>query len=438
MFRNCAALKLLLLLSVDAIVCAEEWPRFRGPEGNGHATGHIPVQWSEEQNVTWRVDVPGQGHSSPVVASGQIWLTTAITTALPEEEKKKRLAEAINPKELNLVGELSLRAVCYDQQSGQLVHDVEVFSPKTPEPIHYTNTYASPTPVLEAGRVFVHFGTYGSAAIDATSGKVLWRNSELKVDHQNGPGSSPVIWQKRMIVHFDGIDRQFIAAFNTDDGTIAWKTDRSGEMDPKPPMKKAYCTPTIIETDSGPEVISAAADWVYGYDPSTGSEKWKARYGELGFSTVPCPIVGHNMAYLCTSFSKSKLLAIKLGGKGDVSSSHIAWTSDSQIPNKPSLLLVGAELFVCNDTGIVTCFDALDGSELWRSRVAGNFSASPLFANGLIYLFDQDGKTTVIRAGRSYEVVAENYLSEGCNASAAVAGDSLLVRTATRLYRLDN
>ncbi len=415
-----------------------DWPRFRGPTGDGHVSdGELPLTWSETENIAWKVFVPGQGHSSPVIVDNQIWLTTSLTTKLTDEEKASRLTGAKNPKELDLVGSVSLRAICFDAHSGLQLHDIELFAVAEPEPIHYTNTYASPTPVIEADKLFVHFGAYGSACVDCQTGEVLWRNRELKVDHQNGPGSSPVICGKLMVLHMDGIDRQFIAALNVDDGSLAWRTDRSGEMHPQPEMKKAYCTPVLVETERGPELISPAANWVYAYNPQTGSELWKAGYGELGFSTVPCPVVGDKLAYICTSFGKAQVLAVKFGGSGDVTETHIAWRNSSQTPKKPSLLLVDQELIVCNDTGIVTCLDAASGEEVWRGRIGGNFSASPLLVGKLIYLFNQEGKTTVLRAGRKFEVVAENELSEGCHASAAVDGNALIVRTDTQLYRIE-
>lgn len=428
------ALLMIVLLPVRA---QAQWPQFRGPLGNGHATAErLPTSWSEQKGIDWKVDVPGKGHSSPVIADGKIWLTTAITTPLTDAQKQEKLANVAEAKSLDLVGQLSLHILCFDVTSGKLLHDTEVFAVPNPEPIHHTNTYASPTPVLDGQNVFVHFGTYGSGCIDARTGEVKWRNNEFHVDHQNGPGSSPILWKNLMIFHLDGTDHQFIVGLNVKDGKLVWRTDRSGEMHPTPAMQKAYCTPTIIETSQGPELISPAANWVYAYNPENGSELWKAAYGELGFSTVPKPIVGHDMAYVCTSFMKSKLLAVRFGGKGDVTSSHIVWTSESQIPKKPSLLLVGQELYVLNDAGILTCLDALSGKEIWRERIGGNFAASPLFCQGLIYLFSEEGKTTVVRAGRTYEEVAVNELSEGCNASPAVVDNALILRTQSHLYRL--
>jgi len=433
-----SCLILILALLWAHTTAAKDWPEFRGPLGNGHVTDStIPVTWSDSENITWKVDVPGRGHSSPVIADGKIWLTTAIAEELSEQEKQDRLAKIANSQGLEIVNSVSLRAICYDQETGEEIYNVELLRPETLEPIHKTNTYASPTPVIHDGKVLVHFGTYGSACVDAKSGEVLWRNVGLKIDHQNGPGSSPIVWNDLMIANYDGTDVQFVAALKINDGSVAWKTERSGMMNPKPEMKKAYCTPTLVETSRGAEIISPAADWVYGYDPQTGKELWKAAYGELGFSTVPKPVIGHGMAFVCTSFMRSRLLAVKYGGDGDVTTSNIVWASDSQISKKPSLMLVDQLLFVGNDAGIITCFEATSGKELWRERIGGNFSASPIYCNGLIYFFSEEGKTTVIRASNEYNSVAANQLGDGFTASPAVSGDSLFLRSQTTLYRID-
>jgi len=416
-----------------------DWPTFRGPLGNGHVDStSLPVSWSDSKNIAWKVDVPGRGHSSPVVASGQVWLTTAIVEELSAEVKQARLAKIRNSQGLEIAGQVSLRVQCYDQATGSRVWDTEMFRPEQLEPIHHTNTYASPTPVISAGKVYVHFGTYGTGCVDAATGEVVWKNATLNVDHQNGPGSSPTLWNDLLIIHFDGTDKQFIAALHAHSGEVAWQTPRSGQMNPKPEMQKAYCTPTLVETARGPELISPAADWVYGYDPATGKELWKAAYGDLGFSTVPKPVSGHGLAFICTSFMRSRLLAVRYGGDGDVTDSSIIWSTDSQIPKKPSLMLVGDELFACNDAGIISCFDAQTGKEVWRERVGGNFSASPIYANGLIYFFSEEGKTTVIRASKQFEVVAVNELGDGFTASPAAVDKSLFLRSQTSLYRVSH
>lgn len=412
---------------------AGDWRQFRGPSADGHADCVIPTEWSETQNVKWKVPISGKGHSSPVVADDQIWFTTSFTRTLSDEERKKRLEGNPNARMLDLAGSVSLHVQCFDFESGKLLHDIQVFEADTPDPIHFTNTYASPTPVLANGTLLASFGTYGTAAIDTTSGQILWRNEKLKATHSNGPGSSPVLFENLLIIHFDGTDQQYVAAINIVDGSVAWRTDRTGKMQENPEFQKAYATPFLTQGEQGPELISPGADWVYGYNPQNGSELWKASYGGLGFSTVPVPVVGHGMTYICTSFMKSRLLAIKLGGRGDISD-QVVWSVDKQIPQKPSILLVENELYCATDKGILTCLDAITGDEIWRARLGGNFAASPIYSEGKIYCFDQDGKTTVVATGREYKKLATNTLDSGCSASAAAVDGRLILRTSDHLY----
>ena len=439
----CFRLTILLLtfMAVSLIASsncdAQQWGRFRGPHGNGVVDCPIPTNWSETKNITWQAQVPGRGHSSPLIGDGKVWLTTGITTALTAEQKTEKLSKLKDPNGLELVGKLSQRVIAYDFQRGRVLHDIELFQTDSPEPIHLTNTYASPTPVLHSGRLYAHFGTYGTACIDASTGKILWRFNDLKVDHQNGPGSSPIVWEDLLIIHFDGTDRQCIVALKLEDGTLAWRTDRSGEMHPTPELQKAYCTPTVVKSERGWELISPAANWVYGYNPRDGSELWKAHYGELGFSTVPCPVVGHGMAFICTSFMKSRLLAVRYGGQGDVTDSHIVWKSDSNISQKPSLALVNDSIYVISDAGILTCLDAMTGEEIYRQRIGGKYAASPLIVGDLIYFFSQEGKTTIVQAGKEYKEIAVNELDGAINASPAAADNVLLIRSDTHLYRID-
>ncbi|MCA8984320.1 MAG: PQQ-binding-like beta-propeller repeat protein [Planctomycetaceae bacterium] len=423
-----------------ALPAAEEWSQFRGPTGEGHAptTARLPLTWSETENIKWKVAVPGEGYSSPVISGNQLWLTTAIVAQLSEEEEAEKLAKlTTNPRGIKFGGALTLRALCFDVRHGELLHDVTCFQYPAANPKHATNTYASPTPVIHEGKVLCHFGEYGTCGIDAATGTVLWRNQEFRIDHQNGPGSSPVVWGNLLIVHFDGTDKQFVAAYDLETGAVAWQTPRTAVMPERPEFKKAYCTPLILTVNGQDQLISPASDWVYAYEPATGKEIWRANYGQLGFSTVPRPVSGHGMVYVCTSFMKSRLLAVKYDGQGDVTASHVVWHSDRQVPQKPSLILVGQELYFTSDGGIATCLDALTGEQIWQERLRGQYSASPLHASGRIYLFNHEGQCTVLKPGRQVEILAENVLDAGAMASPAVLGNALFVRTTTHLYRIE-
>lgn len=431
-----------LAITVSAIGdarAADEWPQFRGPQANGHAdSAKLPLTWSESENVAWKTAVPGTGHSSPVISGDQIWVTTAVESKLSEEEEKARLAAIKNSRGLEIAGSISLRAICVSRETGKVLHDVELIKVDEPEPIHSLNSYASPTPILESDRLYCHFGTYGTVAVDTASGKVIWTNAEHHVDHQNGPGASPALWRNNLIINFDGIDTQYVAAIDKRDGKTVWQTKRSGEMNEKLEFQKSYCTSAIIEDEErGAQVISPGADWVYSYDPASGKELWKASYGMLGFSTVPLPVFGDGLVFVSTSYMRPRLLAVRYDGSKASDDSFVEWKLDGVAPQKPSMLLVGDELCLINDKGIGMCLDARTGNELWKERIEGNYSASPLFANGRIYFFSHEGKSVVIDCGKEFKRLAENSLDSGFMASPAVADNALFLRTGTHLYRIE-
>ncbi len=427
----------LFLLILPALLSgAESWPQWRGPEANGHAgKAGYPSEWNKVKNVAWKSVLPGRGHSSPVHDGDTIWVTTAIETPASEAEKKERLKANKGLPTVTVLSKVSLRALRIDPKSGKVVKNVEIFGKKQPQWVHKLNSYASPTPVIEDGKVYFHFGAYGNACIDAKTGKILWKNDDksLWVMHENGPGSSPLVWDDLMIFHLDGSDKQHVVALYKDSGKIAWKTKRSGELRENPQLQKSYSTP-IVETFNGkPVLISCGADWVYGYDPRNGKELWKIKYGHLGFSNVARPVTGHGMIYLSTCFMKAEILAFRYEG---LKTPELAWRLDRG-PKMPSPILVGNELYVVNDGGILTCVDALSGDLHWRERLDGEFSSSPTYAGGLLYFSDRNGVTTVIKPGKSLKVVGKNELDGTAHmASFAALGKSFLVRTEEALYRL--
>ena len=409
----------LVLLApwITSSACSQQWPQFRGPDGNGHASAtDLPSSWSEKENVSWKTDLPGKGWSSPVISGQFIWMTTAI-------QKED--------------GPVDLHALCVSLKTGKLLHNRKLFTLDDPEKIHAMNSYASPTPVIAGDGVFCHFGNYGTACLNVETGETRWKIKKFDYDTQNGPGASPVAWNGLLLFNCDGRDKQYAVALNQQTGETVWNVKRSGTLNPQEDFKKSYCTPAILKTDQGDILVSPAADWVYAYEPSSGRELWKANYGKLGFSCVPKPVFKDGTAYVLTSFMKSRLLAIDCQGKGDISQSNIRWTAESNMPSKPSLLIVENLLYAVNDKGILTCLDAQSGKLKYRQRVGGNFAASPLYAAGRIYLFDTRGKTTVFQPGEKFKRVAENSLEGMFMASPAVAGNSLVLRTDKALYRID-
>ena len=403
-------------LLLMAALLAAQWPQFRGPDGSGVSdSSGLPIQWSETQNLRWKTAVHGRAWSSPVVLGSQIWLSTAT----PDGRE--------------------LFAVAIDKNSGRIVHDLKLFDVATPQYAHPFNTYASPTPVAEDGRVYVTFGSPGTAAIDAASGKVLWTRRDLECNHFRGAGSSPILFRDLLLMHFDGSDVQYVVALDKRTGRTVWKTPRSIDFQDLEPngkpkadgdYRKAFATPQIVMAGGRPVMISLGSKAAYGYDPANGKELW--RLEERGqFSASTRPVAGLGLVFFPTGFNTGQIFAVR------PETGEVAWKAARGAPNKPSLLLTGGLLFMVNDSGIATCLDARDGTEIWRSRLPGNYSASPVAAGGRVYFFSEDGHATVIEAGREFKALARNALDEGFMASPAIDGPALYLRTTSYLYRIE-
>ena len=433
-------LALLSTALTSGIALAEalpSWSQWRGPAGQGHAPAakDLPLAWSESENVAWKTPLEGKGWSSPVLADGRLWLTTAVETPLSEAEKAERLANVENSSSLQVSGPVSLRAVCLDATSGKALHDIELFRQSQPDPIHSLNSYASPSPILDGGRLYCHFGTNGTACVEAASGEILWTHTLQKIKHENGAGGTPVLFENRLIFDCDGSDQQYIVALDTATGEVAWKTERSGERNPEPQLKKAYGSPIVTEIDGRTVVLSTGADWLYAYDPTDGRELWKQAYGVLGFSIVPRPIVGHGMAFISTSFMQPELLAVKLPS-GDALP-EIAWRVKKSVPNIPSPILVGDEIVMVSDKGVATCLDADSGEVRFSERLGGNFCSSPLYADGRIWVGNREGQTFILTPGKEFHVEATNQLDGEIMATPIAVGPALFLRTDKAVYRIE-
>ena len=422
-----------MALLISAPLFAGQWPQWRGADGSGHIPGSgYPTTWSETENVAWKTELPGDGHSSPVIVGDQIWLTTAVAAPITEEKKKEKLAANTGSQPLTLVGKLSMRALCVDRKTGEVTKDIELLVHEDPQWTHQINTFASPSPVFYDGKLYCCFGSHGSACLDIESGKVVWKNQELVVMHENGPGSTPVIWGDNFILHCDGSDKQYIAALNRHTGELVWKTPRSGEMNNNPQLQKAYGTPLVVKLDGRDQLISPAADWLYSYDPATGEELWKLNYGMLGFSIVPKPVFGNDTIYFSTSFVKAQVQAVKVeDGKP-----RMIWKHDKGAPKIPSPILVGDELYFINDKGIATCVDAATGKSHWEKRLGGNVAASPTYADGHLYFHNREGETFVVKPGPEFNLLHTNKLAGGHWATLAGTDGEFIARTDTALYCL--
>jgi len=426
-----------IILALTALTCTAQadWKQWRGPTGQGHANAKLPTEWSETKNVKWRTPVPGKGWSSPVIEGNQIWMTTAFETLASKEETAERLKKNTGGVPVNVLSSVRLHVVCVDKRTGKLLHNLKVITKQQPQWVHKLNSYASPSPIIKGGRLYCHFGSYGTVCVDAKTAKVVWRNEKLWVNHENGPGSTPVLWKDLLIFHMDGSDKQFVVALDKKTGHEKWRTARTGEMNKNPQLKKSYGTPLIVKANGLDTLFSPASDWLYAYDPATGREQWKVAYGMLGFSLVPRPVTGHGMLFMSTSFMRPQLLAVRYE---DTAKPDIAWKYNRGVSSQPSPILVGDELYFVGDSGgLVTCLNAHTGEKLWVERIGGNYSASPTHANGKIYFHSREGITTVLQAGKTFKVLAKNKLTGQHMASAAVDGNALILRTERALYRIE-
>jgi outer membrane protein assembly factor BamB len=431
-FLFASALSVLIL--ARAASGGETWPQFRGPTGDGHSDSvGLPVTWSEQQNVKWKVAIHDRAWSSPVIWGGQIWMTTA------SEDGTK------------------LYAVCVDCADGKVLQDLELFTVEKPQFAHKFNTYGSPTPVVEEGRVYITFGSPGTACLNTHDGKVLWSRRDFVCNHYRGAGSSPILFGDLLIMNFDGSDHQFVVALDKTTGRTVWRTERSvdfkdlgadGQPFAEGDLRKAFSTPHVAMLEDVPTLISSGAKAHYAYNPRTGEELWRVEE-RTSHSASTRPVAGEGLVYIPSGWSTGELLAIHPGRKGEVIDANheggsqpdtqlkLAWKSKRNVPKKPSVLLVDGLLFTIDDNGVASCLDAKTGHEVWRERVGGNYSASPVLAEGHIYFCSEEGKTTVIEAGRQFKKLSENQLEDGFMASPAIAGKALFLRTRTHLYRIE-
>jgi len=427
MNRPIASLLLLALLAITSPAIAD-WPEFRGPRGDGHVGGPgetkaagLPLRWSETENLKWKTEIPYRGWSTPVVKDGQVWLTTATEDGH------------------------DFFAICVDAETGKVRFNEKVFHCETPEPLgNNVNCYATPSPAIEAGRVYVHFGSYGTACLGTRTAKVLWQRDDLRCRHYRGPSSSVVLFENLVILTFDGADLQYLVALDKNTGKTVWKTDRSiewndqdvpGQMAKDGDLRKAHGTPLIVTSGGKFQLLSVGAKAAYGYEPRSGKELWRVHYAD--WSSAPVPLYENGLAFLVTGLVKAELWAVKTDGSGDVTDTHVAWKLSTHVGKTASPILVDGLLYTVGDESFVTCLESATGKPVWTERIGGKYAASPIYADQRLYFFDQQGTTTVLKPGRSFQPLATNSLASGFMASPAVDGKAFFLRTKTHLNRIE-
>jgi len=400
--RPCFSLLLLVIIATS--LQAADWNQFRGPNADGKTDAKLPLEFGEDKNVAWKTPMPGKAWSSPVIWKNQVWLTNA----LPDGHK--------------------LWAVCVDLETGKILHNILVFDIAEPQFCIALNSYASPTPVVEDGRVLVSFGAHGNACLDTATGKKIWSRQDIECNHHRAPASSPIPHENLYILHFDGFDKQYVIALDKKTGKTAWTHHRAFDFQTtNGDRKKAYGTPSIITHKGLKQLIAPAAVATEALNPLTGKLLWTARTG--GMNASARPVYGKGLVFVTNGMGR--MSAIVPEGKG-----KIAWSSKRGVPKKSSLILDGDLLYMVSDLGVATCVDARSGTPHWTSRLGGNYAASPILSRGRIYFFNQDGDIPVIATGKKFKLLARNKLADGFMASAAIAGDSLILRTKSALYRI--
>ena len=393
---------------------AENWPCFRGPTRQGISNEKdVPLEWSQTSNIVWKRPIPGEGWSSPIVFDDRVFVTTATD------------------------GGASFRLLCLDRLTGNVLWNKQVLRQKPGHKQNF-NSYASSTPVTDGQRVYV-LAFDGTLAAVSMEGNVIWSHREFEYYSEHGLGVSPILYRDLLIVPFDGSssgpDRKLgwqkpwnqalILALDKNTGEVQWRGRRVSS-------RIAHITPQVLSENGRDQLVSSAGDVVQGFDLKTGERIWTV--SSPGEGVVPSVVIGDGLIFTTSGFGDSTIRAIRTGGKGDVTKTHIAWESTDDVSKIPSMLYVRPFLFLVTETGVAKCLRAETGEEIWRERLEGRYSASPIWADGRIYFLSEKGKATVVQAGGEFKVLAENELNEKCGASPAVSQKQIFIRSKNNLY----
>ena len=400
----------------------ENWTHFRGNNLDGKSQSiNSPIGWSETSNIKWKTQIRGYAWSSPVIFDDQIWTSSATQNG---EE---------------------MFAVCLDFNSGKMVKEVMLFKPDSVQHIHPSNSYATPTPCIEDGYVYVHFGTYGTACIDTHNFQVVWQRTDLNCDHMQGAASSPIIYKDLLILHIEGTDVQYLIALDKHTGKTIWKTDRPEAYykNIEPVSRKAYCTPIVVNVNGKDQLISNGSQLCIAYEPETGKQIWQVFYGDD--STVSMPLSYGGLVFVNSGWMLPKsgnfyarLLCVDPTGTGDVTKTHVPWESNLDVPQISTPVIVDSLIYMVHERGMLTCLNAKTGAVVWKNKLKDQFNASVLYASGNLFLFSVKGTTYVIKPGLSFQLIAQNQLEGLVKATPAMVRDNIIFRTNKYLYRIGN
>jgi outer membrane protein assembly factor BamB len=413
-------LVVIILISNYSKAQNGNWTHFRGSNLDAiSGETSTPSVWNDSTHVMWKTLIHGKGWSSPVIFGNQIWMTTANDNGS------------------------AMYGICVDKISGKMIFDKILIEPDSVYSKHSLNSYATPTPCIEDGFVYIHFGSYGTYCLKTSDASVVWKRTDLKCNHVQGPGSSPFIYKDLLILHYEGIDVQYIVALNKKNGDLVWKTERPKEcyVTLQPIGKKAYITPLIIKVKGKDLLISNGSAVCIAYDPETGKEIWRIVQGED--STIAMPISENGILYFYTSFlapqgaeKYAELFAVNPDGMGDIKVSNIIWRLKTPILQLLTPIIKDGLIYTVDTKSNMMCLDARTGATVWTKKLKGTFNSSPIYSGGNIYFSSTNGETLVIKEGRSLQIISENKLKGEIWATPAVTDKSLIIRTSSFLYRI--
>jgi len=416
-YRNkffCIWCSVTLALMAFNSTLAENWPCFRGPTRQGISNEKdVPLEWSQTSNILWKRPIPGEGWSSPIVFDDRVFVTTATDAGA------------------------SYHLLCLERLTGTVLWDKQVLRQKPGHKQNF-NSYASSTPVTDGQKVYV-LAFDGTLAAVSMEGNVIWTYCDFEYYSEHGLGVSPILYRDLLIVPFDGSssgpdkklgwqkpwDQALILALDKNTGEVRWRGQRGSS-------RIAHITPQVLSENGRDQLVSSAGDVVQGFNLKTGERIWTV--SSPGEGVVPSVVIGDGLIFTTSGFGDSTIRAVRTGGKGDVTKTHIAWESKDDVSKIPSMLYVRPFLFLVTETGVAKCLRAETGEVLWRERLEGRYSASPIWVDGRIYFLSEQGKTTVVQAGGEFKVLAENELEEKCGASPAVSQKHIFIRSKNNLY----
>ena len=422
-------------LAAVGSVSAADWPQWRGPHGNGATDEqNLPLRWSATENVAWKAELGGAGVSSPIVAGDAVYVTSQIGTGVSRQGPRLAQGGDIASGERSLRGRANDRVTflveAFDRATGRRRWEYRLDSVGPMQSVHDKHNLASPSPVTDGRMIYAWFGTGQVVALDL-SGRLVWQRhlgqEFAPFDINWGHSSSPTLFEGSLILLCDHAPASYLLAVDKTTGKDTWKADRGKG-------RQSYTTPFVVQASGGPELVVNSSERVDAYDPRTGALLWHV--GGANQFPIPAPTFGNGVIYLTRGYRSGPYMAVRPGGRGDISASHVVWQVPTGAPYISSLVHHDGLLYMASDVGAVSVIDAETGRRIWQERVNGLFSASPVAADGKVYFASETGEVIVIRAGREPQVIARNDIGERLMASPAISNGQIFLRGDSAIFAI--